>query len=378
MLVWLPTLATALVYGALVFVALRAYGWQPSVFAQVGELFVDRAALPANVVVLPGGGYDGQLYLRLANEPFTSQVDAHGIRLDGPSSRQGRVLYPLLAWAASFGQPQWTPVAMIAVNFIALLMLTWAAGALAVSAGLARWWGLAIALYPGHLFTVLRDLTDVVALTASLLSLLALRRGRFGWATAALAAAVLARETTMVVVAAVAAVWAWERIRGRRHFAAPWTTFAIPTAVFLGWQLFMAYRWGGLPVGRLAGVVAPPFAPIGQLAQRVAGLTSADDWRMALELGWLALFTIGVLICLRTSSAPMVERLAFVLIAAAAPFVGSDVWVHDIGFMRSLSDFQAYGCLVLFGASAWARAPLVAGSFGLWLLLYVQSWQVQM
>ena len=94
----------ALCYSIALVPSLRRVHWDTSVFIVAGDRFVDSSKLDAPIIVRKhSDGYDGEFYYRLAVEPWPSASAAHGVTFDAAPWRAQRILYPVLAWAVSFG-----------------------------------------------------------------------------------------------------------------------------------------------------------------------------------------------------------------------------------------------------------------------------------
>jgi hypothetical protein len=195
-------LVALLVWALLVF---GKFGGNPTGLARIGEQF------PANphyaredLLVLPGKrGNDGQQFLVLAADPL--QLDpATAQAVDNPIYRGKRILYPLLAWLGGFGDARWIrwTLGLINVTCIAL-----AAGLVAQWAQLEQRnprWGLAVLALPGSWITLTLSTADLLATTLLLTAAVAWRQGQLGRLSAALAAALLTRETALLAWASTA------------------------------------------------------------------------------------------------------------------------------------------------------------------------------
>ena len=111
-----------------------------------------------------------------ALNPFTSEELEFGIRLDAPSRRQQRLLYPILVWILSVGNPTGVPALLILVNLAGLGMIGWIGARLALQMGRHALWGLLFSFYPGFLVSLSRDLSEIVASTLLLLGILFMTR----------------------------------------------------------------------------------------------------------------------------------------------------------------------------------------------------------
>ncbi|MEL6658138.1 MAG: hypothetical protein AAFR36_16890 [Bacteroidota bacterium] len=108
-------------------------GFDPSCFILVSEEFVVEEELMHDLIVFKGG-YDGQFYYRYAVNPFSKDkwyvVDGirenkgqHGIKVDAPKYRRGRLTYPLAAWTLALGQAPLIPYTLILVNLLGFILL---------------------------------------------------------------------------------------------------------------------------------------------------------------------------------------------------------------------------------------------------------------
>ncbi|MDA8386174.1 MAG: hypothetical protein M0Z88_07940, partial [Actinomycetota bacterium] len=113
-----------------------------------GSNFVTAAQVPVHLPVLPGAGYDGQFYFRIALAPFDFARHAFGVTLDG-AFRLQRVGYPLVAWLLSFGSAHLLLYALPLANLAALAGLAWVLAKFAIASGKHPLFGLLVALYPG-------------------------------------------------------------------------------------------------------------------------------------------------------------------------------------------------------------------------------------
>jgi glycosyltransferase involved in cell wall biosynthesis len=206
-------LVALLVWALLVF---GKFGGNPTGLARIGEQFPPNPHYARDqLLLLPGKrGNDGQQFLVLATDPL--QLDpATAAAVDNPIYRGKRVLYPLLAWLGGLGQAssiRWS-LGLLNVACFAL-----AAGLVAQWARLEQRdsrWGLAVLALPGYWITLTLSTADLLATTLLLTAAMAWRQGQLGRLSAALAAAVLTRETALlawastVLSALVERRWRW-------------------------------------------------------------------------------------------------------------------------------------------------------------------------
>jgi hypothetical protein len=218
---------------------------------------------------------------------------------------------------------------------------------------------------------------------------LALRRGRVVLAGCAFSVAVLSRETALVVVALLALERPLSALCGRvarsgrcAHAEgsgavgdAPFTptvTWALPAAVFIAWQLVVRLATGSWPLltsgQRNLGV---PFVGLVDGFRHYVGLlpsTSALLWFG--ELCILVVVVGAAALALRTSTARLYERAAWIAYGILAVTLASGIWLGDVGF-RSLDDLYVFSCIVLLSSRQRLAVPavLVAGS---WVVVAVE------
>ncbi len=249
---WVPAVIVLLLGGAMIAGRLvgAAHG-DASRFVVAGDVHTNRHEAPPDLYVSHGDGYDGQYVYRLARDPFDLGDRAEGITFDVAMRRQ-RIAYPAIAFALTLGAGAAVPWALILVNLAALTAIAGFGGAIARDAGRRAVWGILPAIYFGLVFSTARDLTEVVECAFLIGGLVALRRERWWFAALALAAAVLARETALVAVAAYGAWRVIEMVRRRRRPGAADAAWVVPVGAFALWQVVCATA-GTLPIATRGG-----------------------------------------------------------------------------------------------------------------------------
>ena len=113
-----------------------------------------------------------------------------------------------------------------------------------------------------------------------------------------------------------------------------------------------------------AGTRAQPFiAPLNALKHNLAHVhlhqfEQYDLW--FLELAILAFFSVAALLCLRSTNAPVHERLAFILYLVEICVVTPSTWNSLDADMRSFIEVYLLAVIILLGTPR--------RSFGTWLL----------
>jgi len=318
-------------------------------FTVAGDRFVDPALTPDRLpVTQESGGYDGQFVYRLALQPWTQQRTDYGITLDNPAYRQQRIATPALAWAVGLLPGVSTALALLLVNVAALTVAAAFAVRLAVALGRHPLTGLVLAVPAGMPISLGRDLTEPVAWAAVLAGLWYARQQRWPATAAALTVAVLARETSLVVVAGLAAAQLWRLLsgdlRGNRG-ALAW--LAVPAVTAVAWQLVLLRAWGVLPVrsgGTTSFAGQPVLRVLDTLAAGVPGPPVLTAVVTAERVGVLALFGYAaVALATRRAGATGGEAVAWALSVLMALAVAG--WTSDVQFLRAAN--EAIGLSVL-------------------------------
>jgi hypothetical protein len=333
-------------------------------FILVGRHFADPAKLPHGIPVAPTYGYDGQFFYRLALNPLNLRHAAYGITVDRPY-RYMRVGYPALTWLLSAGQHSLVPVMLVAVNIAAIGTMGYLGGIFARDGGRHALAGLLLPGYFGLLTSLSRDTAEPLAAACLLAGLLAVRARRPVLAAALLAYGALTRETVMVAVAAIAIVRVIGVLRRNQRPGRDDLTWAIPTVVFVAWEVVVKAATGSIPLladgGRNAG--APFIAPLQALKTNLAHINGHpfgqyDVW--LLEMAIFACFAVAALLCLRCTSAPVHERLAFVLFLIEICVVTPSTWSSLDADLRSFIEVYLLAVIILLATPR--------RTFGAWLL----------
>ncbi len=356
--------ATALIallaYGGVLASLLRKHGGDVSLMVIAGGGLVDPSKTPPGLTVDPKSGYDGMMFYRLALDPFTRVQTAYGITLDEPSYRQQRILYPLLVWMLSLGNPEWVPWLMVAVNLLAIACMALGAGGITRQYGIEPLWGLLVPLYPGFLISFSRDTAEIVAAAFAVCALWAFGASRWKTFTLLLCCAVLTREMWLLVAIAIGIVWL-------RRRAVPVYTFVVPGALYVAWQVVLSLWWNRTPLaaGTPDGII--PFAGyISVLADSMSRRTVLDRTHFA-ECIFLALLLLTVILTWWQSRARAEWRFAWLGYLALAGMLGRDIWLEHYGFMRIICDFYVLTIVLILGARRPARWTTCAMVVGLWV-----------
>lgn len=369
----IPSLIVAIVISLFIFGRLYQSHFDFSSFVVAGDIFCDPARVPRSLTVLSNSvGFDGQFYYRLSLNPFTSRVTEFGITIDAPPLRHQRILYPLLTWVLSLGNTNLVPVVMILINFISLCTMGWIGGLYAQSLKQQALWGVFLPLYPGFLFTLSRDLVEILEITLLLGSLLLIRRGKPVAATLLLAFAVLTKETALLVALAALLVYVFNLWRRKDAGTLRWYYFALPMVLFFFWQVVLFYNWGAFPIyaSGHSNLEIPFVGPMSFLS-RAAQQTPFQRLTF-IELTFLIGFTFGIFYHLRSTAASTHEIVSCLLYGALAMSLGRVVWVEDWTLFRAISQFCALGTIIIIASRFKTKALVFGCSCLFWLYLFIR------
>jgi hypothetical protein len=312
-----------------------------------GTKHVERVDAPWKKYAHPKPGYDGQFYFRLALNPFTDKKSEFGVTLDAPVVRHQRMLLPLFTWLIARGNPETTPFAMMAVNMGAIVGCALVGGLLLSGFGVSAWYGLLFSLYPGFAVSVGRFLTEPLALFMILLSLLMLVHRRHFAAAMILSLAVLARETSTLVVAAGFFTWLSGKIFPNRKIGIfqPGVSFWVfPTVCFFLWQFWLWNNWSSvlLDSENVAKLGIPLVGFFQAMAANMANLSLETGFYLIMGGG---LVIYQVFICRWIRRFPLLLLVAWASYFMLAASTKTAVWSNSTSFLRISAELNILGLL---------------------------------
>lgn len=387
--VWVPALG-ALVLGLLFVAALlvRADG-DVSLLVNAAPPDTSAESAPASLTVQgPGEGFDGQFFYRLGADPWSTDDEVAGVTFDLPALRNARWGYGALAWVASGGDTDLVPWALVGLNVAAMAAVGAVGGGLTRAGGRHAAWGLLLALWPGFAYSLSMDTSELVASAFLLGGLLALRHQRWAGAAALLSAAIVTRDTTAAVPAAVALTGAWTWFRAgpgskdrpgtRRDHLNLLASGALPLAVFGGWQLLQRARFGELPLTSSGdnNLNAPLSGLLDQLTKAIVPSGGDEAFRLLCIIGLLGLLGAATwTLRTPTTATPAWERAAWVCSVAVVTLLNAYLWSGATAFMRAATEAGLMSTLLILGFRHRRSDRLLAltgvGLGGLWLLTAV-------
>jgi hypothetical protein len=329
-------------------------------FIDAGNSFVNPTRAPKNLHIVPGSGYDGEFYYRLALDPANLHRTAFGITFDN-ASRVQRIMYSAIAWLVSgAGRVSAVPWALVIVNVLGLGALGWLGGMVAKDAKRHAVWGLLVAGYFGFLFTLGRDLTEITAASFLLAGIVALRRERPILAGFLLAAAALSRETVLAFSVAIGIVAVVDIARRHRRPGRKDAAWLIPGSIFVIWQVVGWSNYGVLPMradarDNLRFPFSAMFGAIGHFIWTLPNPHSAIWLGELLVLGALAALSS---VSLHRAEIRRWEKVAWVLALLVVICLAPGIWRGEADF-RGFEDLYVLSSLILIGSRRSLVIPAV-------------------
>jgi hypothetical protein len=344
-------LVAVAVYAVLVVIFVVPRGGRADWFVKFGETgaTTDYAhqVLGPDVATPYDDGQDGIRFWLQARDPFLTDAATFNRLIDVPTYRAQRVLYPWLAAPFRLGGEQALLWGLVLVNLGAVFVGTMFTSLLATELGAPRRAAYAFALNPVVVVAFMLDLADVLAVAGVIAVVYLVRRERWAWAIVAAVVAVLAKETSLLPVVAVAIV-----ARGpasRRVGLA-----VVPAAIAGLWALVLRIRLGWPPAASDNFTIVPFY---GYVDSYVHGWSVTGRWsEMLVALGVAA---VGVWVVVRFwHRRSSLELAACLPLVALIPFLSSGVVYRDINSIRAIGPVLTLLALDVYAGRAQVRAPV--------------------
>lgn len=298
----LPVLVVGVVLALLLAARLEVYSGNLSGFVDFGHSNAGHTHPPRGSLVYSRWGYDGQFFYLQAHDPLLLRDQTvAAMRAADQGFRLQRMAYPALAFLLAGGSSSALPLTLLIVNVLALLAVTGFFAAYAARRGWSVLWVIALALMPGLLMPVVRDLSDVLATGCLLAGVLLAQSGRRWSAAIALTVAVLTREAAIAVILALgveAGIRAW-RARTQPGGWRPvlrqsGAIVIVPVIAFGLWQGYLALRYGGLVGTASAGIPGLNLVQEARWSIARAPVVTYTAW----DVIYIVLIMVGVLAAL--------------------------------------------------------------------------------
>ncbi len=344
-----PALAALIAFGGwLVFVVARLAGFADgklNLFIESGTRYSHPALMVPKVSHVRGKGYDGQFYYRFAINPFNWHPTAYGITIDHPY-RYTRIGYSVAAWLLSAGgHASALPFVLVLVNLLCVAGIAWLGGLLARESGRHALWGLLLAAYFGLVVSVGRDTSEPLADLCLLGGLLSYRHRRFVLAAFLIAYAVFTNEPVLVFPVALALTRLWQMYRRSARPGLPNLVWVLPGFLYLllqGIQHVVVRGTAGGVADASANLTWPFTALVAGLDRDLHRMSWTQlgtyDYNL-IEFLALTTFLVAGFLVLRSTTAPIHERVAFIgFVVVEVVIASSQFWYSVFGDGRTYID----------------------------------------
>jgi hypothetical protein len=246
---WRPSVVVAVFYGAMTAALLATHAWDPRFFATVGPQWQRHDPQLAKQA-------DGMIFFDYAVDPVAAAA-RHERR------RTIRILYPLAAHILGAGRADLVAWPLLWLNLGAIVLGTEVLHRLLQAHGLPAWAALAYGAWYGIGLALLHDTSEPFAYLWALVAIALLMHGRLVPGAVACLAALLTRETTILLVLPFLLAAAYRR--GPRR----WTAAIAVLAAWGAWYAVVAVVGRG-DITPAAWTPRPPLA--GYLSTRLIDL----------------------------------------------------------------------------------------------------------
>jgi hypothetical protein len=343
---------------AFALLVLVQHDMDPKTFILIGTRFSEQD--PDGTV-----GYDGQFVYYIAENP----LDAFR-KMDVPSHRYKRVVYPALAWLFSFGgHAPILPWSMLVINIAAVGIGTGLLAALLRARAVHPAYALVYTVYIGTMFSVRSDLNEPVAYALGLGGWVAYRARRTSESSLLFALAGLTKEVALLFPLALALDALWGRDFRTALRLGLWS--AGPYVLWYG-LLLAAFREQGVTIAPdLPRLV--PFSGL-SLARDPVNLAVMGIWVLApaAVAGFLASWDA----CSRPPNPTSSDSLLVILHLILVAFLPSWTWGDALAVLRV--GMGVVAAILLWAASTHPRA--LPYTMALWgptsLLLWIMPGMV--
>ncbi len=320
---------TALLHLMIATVVSYKFGWHLSGLVRMNAGSAEaraHAMSPGMVVLTNSTGFDGKENYFVAVDPFPGRDYEVPYRLK-------RILYPLTAHLLALGDRRYLPIAMFAVNLIAIAAGAWFLARALAFAGQPPAFALVYSASIGEIIGVKYSLTTPLSTALAAAGLYFWLRKRTVPASICFALSLLANEYTLVIPLALAAHSLFRREWARAAI------LAVSPAPWAAYLLYIVTRYSGRAVTDAAEVFAGPFQG---LLDIVRHLDSSVPWPRFCysDLSPLLFFGLVMLIAslqiVKLRSAFLPYTLLIVYYIVFSIFLKEDCW-RIINISRYLS-----------------------------------------
>jgi hypothetical protein len=359
--------------GWLIYVVLRWQVWargHVSKFIMSGSnnKYSHPAQMFPHISHVPSTGYDGQFYYRFAFNPFNWNPTAYGITVDS-NYRYTRIGYSLVAYIISLGgHGRLLPTVLVVVNLICVGIMAYLGAKFAHESKRHALWGLLFVAYFGLAISVGRDTAEPLADACMLGGLLAYRHSRYILAALLVAYGVFTNEPILVLSVAIALVRLYQFWLKRAKPGKPDLIWVLPGAVYVLLEIAEKLVVKGKASGAAdaaANLTLPFKAMIPALYRDVKNISWSNhlyDYNV-LEFIALAIVIVAAFAVIRSSTAPLPEKAAFVgFVLVELVIASGQFWDSTFGDGRTYIDAFLMAVIVLLATPAGTITGTVTGA----------------
>jgi len=316
---------------------------------------------------VPSLGYDGQFYYRFARDPFNWHATAYGITVDH-NYRYTRIGYSLVAWIVSLGgHARLLPTVLVVLNLIFVGVMAWLGAKFARESGRHALWGLLFVAYFGLVISVGRDTSEPLADSCMLGGLLAYRHSRYVLAALLVGYGVFTNEPILVLAVAIAVTRLYQFWRKQAKPGKPDLIWVLPGAVYVVLQLaekiVVKGKSGGV-ADASSNLTLPFKALVPGVYRDIKDLSWTHlgiyDYNL-IEFIALAVIVVAGFMVIRSSAAPLHEKVAFVGFVLVEMVIASgQFWDSTFGDGRTYIDAFLMAVVILLAAPVGAVSGTVS------------------
>lgn len=361
------TLITLVFYSIFLFLYLQKHSFNASYTVTAGDFYVDRQEMPQDFVVQrQSQGYDGLFYYRLALDPFTNNKTANGISLDLPAFRQQRILYPLLAWILSLGHHNLIPQILLLINLICIALISYFGAKISQSNKMPAIFGLAFVFYAGFLFTISRDLTEILEMALLMGGVLALSYKKFLLAAIFFSLAILTKESALIAPAGYLIYYFYSsKLKTAKSLHRE--IFILPFLTFFIFHIWIFFQWHTLDIDKTLINFDIPLAGFIYFLNSLLQVNSHFFQVYILELIYIVVFCSIMLYIIYKAKRITPSLFIWVLYFICTLLFSKAIWIEDWAFMRVFSGFFVFGIIYLLEIRRIILYPLTLVNFILWI-----------
>ncbi len=309
------------------------------------------------VMTQEGAGYDGQFYYGLAQEPFSFEKVKGGVIIDHPPYRHQRIFYPFLVYLASFGIKSLIPFMLVLINVISLFVIS-----LVVSSfqflQKVKWSFFLPFLISGLWMSLSRDLAECVEVALLMLTFNGLLKKRLGQFILFSSVVLLTRETSIIYVGAMAAMWFWRYYEERSFSAALGNLFflSLPFLLLAGWKYVLLISYPTSEIVSAVSNITFPFNGIYMsFMVNLKGIETTRDLaefaiRITFIIWQFTLFVLGIRSMVFQFKANFISSALSVLSLIGICFASLfsiSIYIDDWAFLRILAALDVFLMLLV-------------------------------